>query len=301
MPGWTTTRQTACPDYAGTSRAGGVEGVFDPATLEAIRSRVRYGPGDGRPTWTLTRIQDACPALASYSTSGVWRLLQRLKVPVRRGRPRLFSPDPAYREKEQRLLLALGAVARAPGRVVALFGDEFTYHHWPLVGRDYGPAGGPPPRANRAGPGERHRRIVAALDASTGQVHAIEERAIGGAVFCTFLEQLAAAYPDAERRILILDNWPVHHQPEVGEAAERLGMELLFLPTYAPWLNPIEKLWGSLKDEVLRNHRLAGYWDELQRAVRAFLARFEHGSQALLERVGLLGDGLLASALFPIS
>ncbi|MBE2197018.1 MAG: transposase, partial [Anaerolinea sp.] len=31
----------------------------------------------------------------------------------------------------------------------------------------------------------------------------------------------------------------------------------LFLPTYASWLNPIEKLWRWLRADVLYNHDLA--------------------------------------------
>ncbi len=32
-------------------------------------------------------------------------------------------------------------------------------------------------------------------------------------------------------------------------------MQLLPIPTYAPWWNPVEKLWHWLRQEVLRQHR----------------------------------------------
>jgi hypothetical protein len=266
-----------------------------------VRARVRHGPDDGPPTWTLARLRAACPALGGYSPSGVWRLLRRLRVRLRRGRPRLFSPDPDYAAKEDYLLAVLDAVSRSAGRLVVLFADEVTYHHWPLPGREWCSAAGPPPQANRAAPGERNRRIVAALNALDARVHYREDRAIGHGVFCAFLEQLARAYPTVERIILILDNWPVHLQPEVLATAQRCHIELVFLPTYAPWLNPIEKLWDALKEDVLRQQRMAGYWKEVQREVRGFLDRFAEGSPDLLYRVGLLGDGMLATALHPIT
>jgi hypothetical protein len=143
--------------------------------------------------------------------------------------------------KADHLLALLDQVARSAGRMVALFGDEFTYRHWPLPGREWTEATGPPPLAHRAGPGDCTRRIVAALNATDARVHYLEDRAIGHAVFCSFLEQLAQAYPTVERLFLILDNWPVHLQPEVLATAERCHIELVFLPTYAPWLNPIEQ------------------------------------------------------------
>lgn len=58
-----------------------------------------------------------------------------------------------------------------------------------------------------------------------------------------------------------------------------------------PRLNPIEKLWRWLCQEVLHLHRLADAWEELQGAVDRFLERFAQGGSpyclALLRYVGL--------------
>jgi hypothetical protein len=70
-----------------------------------------------------------------------------------------------------------------------------------------------------------------------------------------------------------------------------------FIPTYAPWLNPIEKLWRWLRQDVLRLHQWADDWPMLLSQVHAFLDQFAHGSRDLLRYVGLLGDGKLATAL----
>ena len=71
----------------------------------------------------------------------------------------------------------------------------------------------------------------------------------------------------------------------------------VWLPTYAPWLNPIEKLWRWLRQDQLYLHRLASDWETLRRRVNAFPDQFAAGSPALLQYVGLVGDGKLASAL----
>ena len=63
---------------------------------------------------------------------------------------------------------------------------------------------------------------------------------------------------------------------------------MLTLPTYASWLNPIEKLWRWLKQEVLHLHRFSDAWDELKEHVDQFLATFSGGSDDLLHYVGLL-------------
>ncbi len=54
--------------------------------------------------------------------------------------------------------------------------------------------------------------------------------------------QVDRASPQAQRIYLVLDNWSIHSHPEVLAALQHLPrLELAWLPTYAPWLNPIEK------------------------------------------------------------
>jgi transposase len=267
---------------------------------EAVAAPAAPAPAAG--VWTLARLRATFPWLAHYrSLSGVWRAVRRRGQRLRRGRPRQFSPDPDYLAKEARLLDVLRRVAASDGRQVALFADEFTYRHWPLPGRTWGPGAGPAPVAARAAPGERQRRVVAGLDALTGRVISRQAKAISVKTFIAFLRQVARAYPDAEAVYVAADNWPVHTNPQVLTALTKLKrVELVYLPTYSPWLNPIEKLWDWLKDAELRQHGLAGRWAALQQRVTAFLAQFADGSAELLGRVGLRGEGKLACALRPV-
>ena len=47
--------------------------------------------------------------------------------------------------------------------------------------------------------------------------------------------------------IIVLDNYKSHKAEDVLREAERLGIELVFLPPYSPSLNPIEYIWKSIK------------------------------------------------------
>jgi hypothetical protein len=67
-----------------------------------------------------------------------------------------------------------------------------------------------------------------------------------------------------------------------------LPIQLVFLPTYASWLNPIEKLWRWLRQDVLHCHRYRQDWLLLKQLVLDFMAQFSSGSATLLPYVGLL-------------
>jgi hypothetical protein len=257
--------------------------------------------GEGPPPsrWTLRTVRAALPELAQRSLSGIWRLLQRSGWRWRRGRPQQFSPDPAYATKVASLLACLREAAQKPGRVEVLFLDEMGFTRWPEPGRDWGPvAPAPAPVADRQGASNRLWRIVGALNAQTGQVTTLDGYIVGRRQLGQFARQLDATYPEAERIVLVEDNWSIHHHDDVlSVVAELPRLEIVWLPTYAPWLNPIEKLWRKLRQEVLRQHRLAGDWDGLLARVRAFFGQFAQGSAELLAYVGLRGDGLLAQAM----
>jgi transposase len=49
---------------------------------------------------------------------------------------------------------------------------------------------------------------------------------------------------------LILDNYSVHHSAYVEQISEILNINLIFLPTYSPDLNPIEDVWRIIKKYV---------------------------------------------------
>lgn len=247
----------------------------------------------------MRTIRAAIPAVASFSLSGIWRLLQRSGLRWRQGRAQQFSPDPAYATKVATLLHWLQEAAQAPGQVEVLFLDEMGFTRWPEPGRDWGPvAPAPAPRAERQQAPNRLWRIAGALNARTGQVTTLDGYIVGRRQLGQFARLLDATYPEAERIVLVEDNWSIHHHDDVLDVVARLPrLEIVWLPTYAPWLNPIEKLWRTLRQEVLRQHRLASDWDGLLARVRAFFAQFAHGSEPLLTAVGLRGDGLLAQAM----
>lgn len=239
--------------------------------------------------WSLEHLRAACRWLADYSLSGVWRLLDAWNFSYKRGRRYTHSPDPDYQAKRD---YARGCVAAARAtypRVVALYLDEFTYYRQPSLASDWAERGArQQPLAASGYTSDKRRRVVATLDSVSGRVIYEQAWKVGVRRLAAFYPCLRAAYPEAEVIYVVQDNWPIHFWPEVGQAARAAGVELVTLPTYAPWLNPIEKLWRKLRQEVLHLHRLGDDWRGLQQRVADFLDGFAAGSTPLLRYVGLL-------------
>jgi transposase len=267
---------------------------------EAARQEAGHtAPAGPPPRWRLRTIRASLPWLAGYSLSGVWRVMRRGKLRLRSARVQHYSPDPAYAPKVQTLLAGLQWAARQPERVTLVFLDEMGYHRWPAPAPDWTPASPTPaPQALRGGPNNQQWRIIGALNAVTGQTTYADGYIAGRKQLIAFYRRLAATYPAADVIYVVQDNWSIHKHPDVLAAVAALGrIELIWLPTYAPWLNPIEKLWRWLREAVLKLHRLADDWKGLRQRVQGFLDQFATGSEDLLRYVGLQGAGQLAQAL----
>jgi len=211
-----------------------------------------------------------------------------------RERPFSLSPDPDYRRKVRRLHRCLRDAARHPDTVVALFLDEFGYQRWPEVAPTWDIEAAV---AQRAGNNQQWRTI-GTLNALTGQVTYWDGYIVGREQVSAFYTRLNRAYPAVHLIYVIQDNWNIHTHPDVLTALEAYPrIKPLWLPTYAPWLNPIEKLWRWLRQDVLKLHRWVEDWPQVKQRVRDFLAQFAQGSQELLHYVGLAGEGKLATVI----
>lgn len=63
----------------------------------------------------------------------------------------------------------------------------------------------------------------------------------------TMLQAVRAVNLSAQRIVLIWDNAPSHLDRQVQRLAWQLGIYLVALPPYSPNLNPLERIWKSLR------------------------------------------------------
>jgi putative transposase len=137
-----------------------------------------------------------------------------------------------------------------------VFADELDIHLLPKVGCAWMPTG---TQLGVMTPGQNQKHYLAgALDLSTGTLHHCLGPRKTHALFRDLLTQLDARYSaDRYTRLyVVVDNYKIHKAKGVEQwLAAHPRVTLLFLPTYCPRANPIERAFGDIHDCCTRNHQ----------------------------------------------
>ena len=103
----------------------------------------------------------------------------------------------------------------------------------------------------KASSGRNRINVLGAVDAITKEIITMSNTTfISAQTIVSFLLQLRQHYGDMPLKI-VLDNARYQHCKLVEETAKELNIALLFLPSYSPNLNIIERLWKFAKKTIL--------------------------------------------------
>jgi transposase len=240
---------------------------YDPATVRRwIARHHREGlagladrPRSGRPRLGSPRLGQRIRSLLTqpkaWTTPRVWRALGRPRMSLRTcyrrireqaawRRPRLIAKGDPDRDS---ICAAIRAqVAALPAGSVVLAEDETHLDLlariracWTIRGR----------RHQIPTPGSNQRRsLFGAVNLATGAVHYLLHRKAVSAVFCTFLNTLLTAYPDAPTIAVICDNASIHHSGITQRwLAAHPRLLLIEAARYSPQDNPTERIWAAMK------------------------------------------------------
>jgi transposase len=122
------------------------------------------------------------------------------------------------------------------------------------------------------GPSGRKRfNVLGAIDAVThGLTTVVNDTVIDAMAVCALLRALSSRYAGLPLT-LVLDNARYQKCAVVRLPAAELKIELLYLPSYPPNLNLIERLWRFVKKEVLS----CRYYEEFSRSKAAIVGCLE--------------------------
>jgi putative transposase len=140
-------------------------------------------------------------------------------------------------------------------RDVLLFADELDIQLLPKIGYQWMPQG---TQVEVMTPGQNEKHYLAGgWDSRTGVVHHCCGARKTNQLFRDLLDTLEVRYPASryERIYVVVDNYKIHKARPVQDwLVAHPRFELLWLPTYCPRANPIERIFGDTHDKVTRNH-----------------------------------------------
>jgi transposase len=134
----------------------------------------------------------------------------------------------------------------------------------------------------KAASGRQRYNVLGAFNAVTHELISVTNQTyVTATTVCELLQKVAAA--GAGRPItLVLDNARYQRCRLVQDLALTLGIELLFLPSYSPNLNLIERLWKFTKKTVL-NSRHQGSFADFRQAIDQCLEELPTRHQRRIE------------------
>jgi len=202
------------------------------------------------------------------SLKSIGKLLAQLGLSVQRPLHRAFEQQPSL--VTQWLKKEFPAIQEAAKRqrAIIFFGDEAGVRSDYHSGTTWAPVGQTPVVRTT---GARFGCNMLSAISGTGQMRFMVIR--GGVKADVFIEFLRRLLYGAKRKIfLIVDGHPTHRAKKTREFVESTQgkLQLFFLPSYSPELNPDEHVWRHVK-----NHRVGRMGvrthDELESVVRSSL------------------------------
>lgn len=192
-------------------------------------------------------IKDKCGIC--LSVRGVGKYLQRWGFTPQKPIKKAYEQRPeAVQAWLDEQYPAIEAKAKAEGAEIH-WGDETALVNTDVRGRSYAPAGKTPVAFAVGGTRQKLSMIATVTNQGKTRWMIIDEAFNSDRL----IEFLGALIKDAGRKVfLILDNLRVHHsKPVKAWVADRTEqIELFYLPSYSPELNPEERLNSELKQAL---------------------------------------------------
>lgn len=241
--------------------------LLTPSLKRSVQALLKTAPrayGWCRTRWSCAtlavEVQVRRGVRVSAETMRHW--LHELGWEWKRAKVAAKDNDPQRVEKLARIRLAFEQLRAG---AALFFADELDLSLLPKVGYQWMPKG---EQVEVMTPGTNEKRYLAgALDLTTGLItHCVWYRKQTG-LFLDLLETLDRTHPAPlfSHLTVVADNAKIHHAQKVQQwLAAHPRFAVLYLPTYCPRANPIERAFGDVHDKCTRNHTRKQMWHLVQ-------------------------------------
>ena len=191
------------------------------------------------------------------SHSGLIHLLHRLGLKYRK--PQLIPRKLDIEKQEEFIALYERMLNSLSSDEAILFGDAVHPTHCVRPSGCWGSA--EENLAIEQTSGRQRMNIHGAINLETGQTRMIEVETVDAASTIKLLESIEDLYPTLARINVFLDNARYHHAKIVQEWLRdpKRRIKLHFIPAYCPHLNPIERLWHVMHENITHNRCHANF------------------------------------------
>lgn len=208
--------------------------------------------------WCRTRWSCAALALTIHVLCGVELSRETIRREVKaagyewkRAKLKARDDDP---ERAKRLARIRFLIEQKRPDELILFADELDIDLLAKVGYQWMLKG---TQLEIPTPGKNQKHyLAAALDPVTGDITYVLGSRKNNLLFRQLLAQLEQRFKRRYRKIYVVcDNYVIHKAKAVaGWLEKHPRIELVFLPSYCPQANPIERVFGDVHDKCTRNH-----------------------------------------------
>jgi transposase len=261
---WDGLGEEGATDLAGSRRR---VTVLSPALKRSVLAILHSVPrlcGWGRTRWSCATIAMELYTRRKIAVSAetLRRWVHAVDWEWKRAKLRAKDDDPERVEKLARIRYAFEQLRAG---VALSFADELDIHRLPKVGYQWMPKG---TQVEVMTPGTNEKRYLGgALNLTTGTItHWGWYRKTTG-LFLALLDTLDRTHPASRfaHLTVVVDKAKVHQAGKVKKwLAAHPRFELLYLPTYCPRANPIERAFGDVHDKCTRNHTRKRMWPLVQ-------------------------------------
>jgi putative transposase len=238
----------------------------DDAAVAGLLATVLHSRPTAGTHWTVRGAAEA----SAIPKSSVHRYFQLFGIQPHRSKSFKLSSDPQFVDKVRDIV---GLYLNPPDHAVVLCVDEKSQiqaleRTQPVLPMGFGYVDGITHDYKRHGT----TTLFAALDVANGQVLAQCQPRHRHQEFLAFLRHVDAAVPAALDVHLVIDNYCTHKHAKVRAwLAKRPRFHVHYTPTYASWLNQIERWFGLLSQREIRRGSFTSA-KELVARIDAFVA-----------------------------
>lgn len=278
-------------------QAEGIQGLYDaprsgspgkvtPLYKDLLLASVRRRPrvlGLPYSLWTLDRLADymAEQTGVRICPEAVRKHLKAKGIVVSRPQHKISSPDPDYEVKKKEVEEKREHLEED---AVFYYADEFNISWQPTLKAMWSPLA---QQVMIPTPGQTKKHYgIGAVNYHSGETVVMVQKHKKRDQIAQLLEKLLEKHPQ-QKVYVAWDNADTHSGGKVEEVLRGAAgdLNLLYLPTYSPWLNPIEMLWRHFRREVTHCELFVSVQD-LLKASLDFFERYNNRPGKALSIIG---------------